>query len=79
MKQFVRIFLALFITSSVGFAIVSCNGDKQKLADKEKELQELRQLAELDKREMENQYAEFASQYGELKKERQRRFAHYPA
>ena len=36
MKQFVRIFLALFITSSVGFAIVSCNGDKQKLADKEK-------------------------------------------
>ena len=68
MKQFVRIFLALFITSSVGFAIVSCNGDKQKLADKEKELQELRQLAELDKREMENQYAEFASQYGELKK-----------
>lgn len=68
MKQFVRIYLALFITSSVGFAIVSCNGDKQKLADKEKELQELRQLAELDKREMENQYAEFASQYGELKK-----------
>lgn len=29
---------------------------------------ELRQLAELDKKEMENQYAEFASQYGELKK-----------
>ena len=29
---------------------------------------ELRQLAELDKKEMENQYAEFASQYGELKR-----------
>ena len=47
---------------------MSCNDTEKKLADKEKELQELRQLAELDKREMENQYAEFASQYGELKK-----------
>lgn len=49
-------------------ALAACNGDKEKLADKEKELNELRQLAELDKREMENQYAEFASQYSELKK-----------
>lgn len=46
----------------------SCNDDAKKLADKEKELAELRQLAELDKREMENQYAEFALQYGELRK-----------
>lgn len=68
MKQITHILLGLFLASSVGFAIVSCNGDKKKLEDKEKELEELRQLAELDKREMENQYAEFASQYGELKK-----------
>ena len=47
---------------------VACNSDKKKLEDKERELSELRQLAELDKKEMENQYAEFASQYGELKK-----------
>ena len=47
---------------------MSCNDNAKKLADKDKELEELRQLAELDKREMENQYAEFASQYGELKK-----------
>lgn len=44
-----------------------CKGDADKLADKEKELEELRQLAEIDKREMENQYAEFAAQYGEMK------------
>lgn len=49
-------------------AFFACSDDKKKLADKEKELEELRQLAQLDKREMENQYAEFASQYGELKK-----------
>lgn len=68
MKHLTRILLGLFLLSSIGMTILSCNGDKQKLADKEKELEELRQLAELDKREMENQYAEFASQYGELKK-----------
>lgn len=68
MKHLTRILLGLFLLTSIGMTILSCNGDKQKLADKEKELEELRQLAELDKREMENQYAEFASQYGELKK-----------
>lgn len=52
---------------SAGLLFTACSNDK-KLADKEKELEELRQLAQLDKREMENQYAEFASQYGELKK-----------
>ncbi len=45
-----------------------CSGNSQKLAEKEKELEELRQLAELDKREMENQYAEYAAQYGEMKR-----------
>lgn len=68
MKQFIKTLIGLSLCLFLGFALFSCNGDKQKLADKEKELEELRQLAELDKLEMENQYAEFASQYGELKK-----------
>ena len=45
--------------------LTGCNGGK---SDKDKELSELRQLAEMDRREMENQYAEFAAQYGEMKK-----------
>lgn len=57
--------LPLFLLAGCFYA---CSDSSKKLADKEKELNELRQLAELDKREMENQYAEFASQYGELKK-----------
>ena len=52
----------------LGTLLTGCNSDSKKLADKEKELEELRQLAELDKQEMENQYAEFALQYGEMKK-----------
>lgn len=68
MKKITHLLITLLLTSGMALTFLSCNGDKQKLADKEKELQELRQLAELDKREMENQYAEFASQYGELKK-----------
>lgn len=43
-------------------------GDDKKLKQQEKELEELRQLAEMDRREMENQYEQFALQYGELKK-----------
>ena len=50
----------------VGTALSSC-GDSEKLQEKEREIEQLRQLAELDKREMENQYAEFAVQYAELK------------
>ena len=67
MKRLTHTLLYLFMASTLGSAFVACNSDKKKLEDKEKELAELRQLAELDKREMENQYAEFASQYGELK------------
>ena len=37
--------------------------------DRDKELEELRQIAEMDRREMENQYADFAAQYGEMKRE----------
>ena len=67
MKKITRILLSLFVASTATL-FVACNGDKKKLEDKEKEIAELRQLAEIDKKEMENQYAEFASQYGELKK-----------
>ncbi len=59
---------ALLLTLAAVSLMPSCSDSDKKLADKDKELAELRQLAELDKREMENQYAEFASQYGELKK-----------
>ncbi len=68
MKRFTHIFLLSLIVVIFGGLFVGCNGDKKKLEEKEKELAELRQLAELDKREMENQYAEFATQYGELKR-----------
>lgn len=38
------------------------------IQDQQKELEELRALAEMDRREMENQYEQFAMQYDELKK-----------
>ena len=52
----------------VGLALVGCVGylafslDKQK-----KENQEMQTLAELDKKEMENEYQQFANQYSEMK------------
>ena len=67
MKKLSHLLLVVMVLSSFSI-FVACNSDKKKLEDKERELSELRQLAELDKKEMENQYAEFASQYGELKK-----------
>jgi hypothetical protein len=68
MKKLTLGFIALFIVLALmGGMVMSC-GDSEKLKQKERELEELRQLAELDKREMENQYAEFALQYAELKK-----------
>lgn len=68
LKRFTHLLLTLLLPGTIALFVISCNDTEKKLADKEKELEELRQLAELDKREMENQYAEFASQYGELKK-----------
>lgn len=50
---------------AIAILVVGCNS---KVKDQEKELEELRQLAELDRQEMENQYAEYALQYDELKK-----------
>lgn len=68
MKKITRLLAGLFIVTVAATGIASCDDSKKQLADKDKELEELRQLAEIDKREMENQYAEFASQYGELKR-----------
>lgn len=73
MKRFTQIFILAAFALWGGLAFTSCSKSgggsiKQELDDKDKELEELRQLAELDKQEMENQYAEFAIQYGELKK-----------
>ena len=62
-----KILLLVFPSLLLG-SMAGCRGDAEKLAEKERELEELRQLAELDKREMENQYAQFALQYDELKK-----------
>lgn len=68
MKTFSKkILLFVFPTLLVG-SLAGCRSDADKLAEKERELEEFRQLAELDKREMENQYAQFALQYDELKK-----------
>lgn len=44
------------------------NDPQLTIEDQAKELEELRALAEMDRREMENQYEQFAMQYDELKK-----------
>lgn len=54
---------AIVVTVSM---LTACRQKKDE--DKEKELKELRQLAEMDRREMENQYQQFSLQYDELKK-----------
>ena len=55
----------------LGCSLAGCkkgsNDTEHLLAEKDKELADLRQLAEMDRREMENEYAQFAAQYGELK------------
>lgn len=63
MKQLLLI-AGLVVASSC--TLGSCKSDKEK--QKDKELEELRQLADMDRREMENQYQQFALQYDELKK-----------
>lgn len=65
MKTLTYSFLALMMVLMVGGSLASCNSK----SDKDKELAELRQIAEMDRREMENQYADFAAQYGEMKKD----------
>lgn len=67
MKNFAHTLLGMTLTLAAGITATGCGSKAD--SDKDKELQELRQLAEMDRREMENQYAEFAAQYGEMKKE----------
>lgn len=65
MKKLNLAAICLVLITLLSATLTGCNGGK---SDKDKELSELRQLAEMDRREMENQYAEFAAQYGEMKK-----------
>ena len=53
--KYPTLIIGLLVASAL---LPACNGQK---SDKETELAELRQLAELDRREMENQYAEYAA------------------
>lgn len=62
MKKLILLPVFLLLAASFG----SCESEKSK--QQAKELEELRALAELDRREMENQYEQFALQYDELKK-----------
>ncbi|MBR4296747.1 MAG: hypothetical protein IKT82_00975 [Bacteroidaceae bacterium] len=68
MRKLTHLLMGGFALLFVGTAALSSCGDSEKLQEKEREIEQLRQLAELDRREMENQYAEFAVQYAELKK-----------
>ena len=62
MKKLLAFPLMLLLAASV----CGCQSEKQK--QQEKELEELRELAKMDRQEMENQYEQFALQYDELKK-----------
>ncbi len=62
MKKLIAFPFMLLLAASV----CGCQSEKQK--QQEKELEELRELAKMDRQEMENQYEQFALQYDELKK-----------
>lgn len=65
MKKLFLFALSLILLTSMP----GCKSDaEKKLEEKEKELNDLRQLAEVSRREMENEYAQFAAQYDEMKK-----------
>lgn len=69
MNTRLRSLLGLALLLVMASAFVGCKSETQKMLEqKEKELEDLRQIAEMDRREMENEYAEFAAQYGEMKK-----------
>lgn len=76
-KPFILVATALLLAASLAgckkdsaTSTDAVNTDDPKLIieDQAKELEELRALAEMDRREMENQYEQFAMQYDELKK-----------
>lgn len=76
-KSFILAATALFVATSLAGCkkntVESADGTNTDdpeviIEDQAKELEELRALAEMDRREMENQYEQFAMQYDELKK-----------
>ena len=69
MKKDLRSLLGFAFLLVIGSATMGCQSEaEKKLAQKEQELADLRQIAEIDRREMENEYAQFAAQYSEMKK-----------
>ena len=69
MKKNLRSLLGFAFLLVIGSATFGCQSEaEKKLAQKEQELADLRQIAEIDRREMENEYAQFAAQYSEMKK-----------
>lgn len=69
MKKNLRSLLGFAFLFVMGSAAIGCQSEaEKKLAQKEQELEDLRQIAEIDRREMENEYAQFAAQYSEMKK-----------
>lgn len=61
-KKFIIPIVLLAVLLLAGIAYLYINLDKQKQANLE-----MQQLAELDKKEMENEYQQFANQYSEMK------------
>lgn len=61
--------LLTFVFALMAFsALVGCNKNQEDTSARDKELEELRAIAEMDRKEMENQYEQSAQQYDELKK-----------
>ena len=61
-KKIVLPLVAVIVLLVAGVAYLAFNLDKQKKAN-----QEMQELADLDKKEMENEYEQFARQYSEMK------------
>ena len=69
MNRNLRSLLGFAFLLVLASAVIGCKSDAEKMLEqKEQELADLRQIAELDRREMENEYAQFAAQYSEMKK-----------
>ena len=69
MNRNLRSLLGFAFLLVLASAAIGCKSDAEKMLEqKEQELADLRQIAELDRREMENEYAQFAAQYSEMKK-----------
>ncbi len=64
-KTIILIVVALALLGVAAYFILSLNSELQKEKDNNEKYQ---QLAEMDKKEMENEYAQFAMQYDEMKR-----------